>query len=110
MKKKDEKISGKLKILNVDYFKYRTQLTEKFLNRKVYAEKDSRMVLAFIPGTIRKINIKEGDKVSKGELLLTLEAMKMKNKILSPMDGTVKKINVKSGIIVPKDTVLLELE
>ena len=110
MKKKDNNKPSNLKVLNIDYFKYRTQLTEKFIKRKVYEAEDPRMVMAFIPGTIRKINIKEGDQVTKGELLLTLEAMKMKNKIVSPLDGTVKKINVKTGNIVPKNTILVEIE
>lgn len=109
MKKNDEH-KGKYKTLNVEYKNYRTLLTDKFLKRKVYAEKDPKLVIAFIPGTIRKINVKEGDLVQKGDLLLTLEAMKMKNRILSPLDGTVKKINVKMGNVVPKNEVLVELE
>lgn len=107
--KKDDKYAGRMKPLNVEYVKYRTLLTKKFENRKVYEEKDPRKVLAFIPGTIRKINVKEGDVVKEGDLLLTLEAMKMKNRILSPVDGTVKHVNVKSGIIVAKNSVLIEL-
>jgi len=107
--KKDDKYAGKMKSLTVESAKYRTLLTKKFENRKAYKEKDPRMVIAFIPGTIRKINVKEGDVVSKGDLLLTLEAMKMKNRILSPLDGTVKHVNVKSGIIVAKNCVLIEL-
>jgi biotin carboxyl carrier protein len=47
--------------------------------------------------------------VKAGELLLILEAMKMKNRILSPRDGVVKKINVKTGNIVAKNLVLIEL-
>lgn len=109
MKKKENK-PEKLKTLNVEFRKYRTKLTTKYEKRKAYAEKDPRQVQAFIPGTIRKINVKEGDEVKQGELLLILEAMKMKNRILSPMDGTIKKINVKPGIIVPKNEVLIELE
>jgi len=109
MKKNDEH-KGKYKTLNIEYAKYRTLLTEKFQKRKVYQEKDPMQVLAFIPGTIRKIHVKAGDPVKKGELLITLEAMKMKNRILSPLDGTVKTVNVKSGIIVPKDKVLIELQ
>ena len=110
MKKKEDKYEGKLKLLNIYYFKYRTLLTKKFENRKVYVEKDPKHVLAFIPGTIRKINVKAGDSVKKGDLLLTLEAMKMKNRVVSPDDGTVKHVNVKIGNIVPKNTVLVEFD
>lgn len=109
MKKNDEH-KGKYKTLNIEYKNYRTLLTDKFLKRKMYAEKDPNQVIAFIPGTVRKINVKEGDTVKTGDLLLILEAMKMKNRILSPMDAIVKKINVKQGNIVPKNEVLVELE
>ena len=108
--KKNDKHSDKLTSLNIEQFKYKTLLTDKFRNRKPYAVKDPKLVLAFIPGTIRKINIKAGDKVKKGDLLLTLEAMKMKNRILSPADGVIKEVYVKTGIIVPKNEVLVELE
>ena len=109
MKEKDDKYAGKLELLNIDYFKYKTLLTKKFKNRKVYKEKDPRLVTAFIPGTIRNVIVKPGDTVKKGELLLVLDAMKMKNRVLSPMDGTVKQVNIKSGAIVSKDHVLVEL-
>jgi len=50
-----------------------------------------------MPGKIVKIMKKEGDKVSKGETVLILEAMKMENEIKSGADGTVKSVNVKEG-------------
>lgn len=108
--KNDDKYSGKLKTLNIEYFKYRTLLTEKFQKRKVYQAKDPKMVLAFIPGTIRKVNVKEGDKVKAGDLLLVLDAMKMKNRILCPFEGIVKKVNAEAGNVVAKNQVLVELE
>ncbi|HBL35988.1 MAG TPA: hypothetical protein DDZ55_04175 [Firmicutes bacterium] len=51
-------------------------------------------------GTIMQINVKTGDRVSKGQVLLTLEALKMENEIVAPHDGTVGQIFVK-----PKDAV-----
>ena len=108
--KKDDKYSGKMKSLNIEHFKYRTLLTKKFQNRKVYVEKDPKLIMAFIPGTIRKIYVKAGDEVKQGDELLILEAMKMKNKILCPIDGKIKAVNVKTGVIVPKNEVLIELE
>jgi biotin carboxyl carrier protein len=75
--------------------KYRTYLTRKFLLRKPYKPKDSKKFLSIIPGKIKKIYIKKGDKVNTGSKLLSLEAMKMKNEILSPVDGTIKSVNIK---------------
>ncbi|HBR29965.1 MAG TPA: acetyl-CoA carboxylase biotin carboxyl carrier protein subunit [Firmicutes bacterium] len=57
-------------------------------------------VPAPLGGTIMQINVKTGDRVSKGQVLLTLEALKMENEIVAPHDGTVGQIFVK-----PKDAV-----
>lgn len=50
-----------------------------------------------MPGTIVGVNIKEGDKINKGDLLFVLEAMKMENEIVSPVDGTVASVQVSKG-------------
>jgi len=70
---------------------------------------DSREVKAPIPGTIASINVKEGDIVKTGDLLFTLEAMKMESEICAPMDGTVDKIFVKDKASVQEGDVLLKL-
>jgi biotin carboxyl carrier protein len=75
-----------------------------------YTPPDSRKVVAFIPGTILKVYVKEGQKVKKGDTLLVLQAMKMDNHLLSSRDGTVKKVTVKQGDIVPKHHLLIELK
>jgi biotin carboxyl carrier protein len=89
---------------------YKTTLTKKFANRTPYTPPDSRKVVAFIPGTILKVNVKEGQKVKKGDVLLVLQAMKMDNHLLASRDGTVKKVNVKQGDVVPKHQLLIELK
>ena len=62
-----------------------------------------------MPGTVSEINVKEGDKVKKGDLLMVFRAMKMNNKILSPIDGVVKKINVEKGQNLPKNHIMVEV-
>ena len=89
---------------------YRTTLTKKFAGRKHYTPPDSRKVVAFIPGTILKVHVKEGHKVKKGDKLLVLQAMKMDNHLLASRNGTVKKIYVKQGEVVPKSHLLIELK
>ena len=89
---------------------YRTSVTKKFAGRKSYTPPDSRKVVAFIPGTILKVYVKEGQKVKKGDKLLVLQAMKMDNQLLATRAGTVKKIWVKQGEVVPKQHLLLELK
>ncbi len=89
---------------------YRTTLTKKFANRTTYTPPDPRKIVAFIPGTIVKVLVKEGHKVKKGDTLLVLHAMKMDNHLLASINGTVKKIYVKQGEIVPKQYTLVELK
>lgn len=61
-----------------------------------------------MPGNILSVNVKVGDAVKKGDVLMILEAMKMENEIMSPCDGTVKSV-VASGISVETGTVLCEI-
>ena len=50
-----------------------------------------------LAGTVAKILVAEGDAVKAGQVLLTLEAMKMETEINAPADGTVKGILVAVG-------------
>jgi glutaconyl-CoA decarboxylase len=54
-------------------------------------------ITAPMPGKVSKIMKKAGDKVAKGECIMTLEAMKMQNEIGVPVGGTIKSINVTKG-------------
>lgn len=89
---------------------YKTQLTEKFRNRKVWEQPNEKMIKAYIPGNILEIFVKEGQKVKEGEKLLILEAMKMRNILSSPVAGKIKAIHVKLGVMVPKNELLVEIE
>jgi len=55
------------------------------------------VVAAHLPGQIVEINVNVGDKVSMGDLLCKMEAMKMVNEVRSPIDGVVKEILVKES-------------
>ncbi len=94
----------------VQSLKYRTRVTKKFINRKKYEEPDPRQIKSYIPGTVIKIYGKRGKKLKKGNTILILEAMKMRNKILMPFDGKIKAIHVKEGEKIPKDFLMVELE
>ena len=100
----------KFEYLNIDTSLYQTRLSKKFRERKSYQPVDPRKILSFIPGTVLEIMVKPGQKVSKGEDLMILDAMKMQNKLKCSMDGTVKSLNVKKGDKVSKGTALLEIE
>ena len=53
-----------------------------------------------MPGTILAVNVKAGDAVKKGDVLMILEAMKMENEICAPVDGTVAAVSVNQGATV----------
>jgi biotin carboxyl carrier protein len=60
-----------------------------------------------LPGTIIAISVAKGDKVSIGQKLLVLEAMKMENNINSDKEGVVSEIKVKKGESVMEGQILL---
>ena len=66
-------------------------------------------IKAPLPGTIIHILVKEGDVVTMGQKLLTMEAMKMENNVLSEKDGTVQTILVKEGDTVLLNDILIEI-
>ena len=60
-----------------------------------------------IPGTVSKINVKEGDVIEKNAALMTVEAMKMETSILAKIGGTIDKIYVKQGDrVMPEDLLI----
>jgi len=68
------------------------------------------IVRAPIPGKILQILVKENEHVEKEQLILILEAMKMKNRILSPIKGRVSKIFIRVDDSVGQDQQLLKIE
>ncbi|MDR2349986.1 MAG: acetyl-CoA carboxylase biotin carboxyl carrier protein subunit [Deltaproteobacteria bacterium] len=67
-------------------------------------------ILAPMSGNIWKILVKEGDKVSRDDELIIMEAMKMEIPVVATIDGTVKTLLVKEGEPSEADSVLLILE
>lgn len=63
-------------------------------------------VSAPLPGVITKVAVSNGQAVKKGDLLATIEAMKMETEILSPADGTIASVHVTQGASVEGGAVL----
>jgi biotin carboxyl carrier protein len=101
---------NKIDKLVVDDTVYDTKLTKKFLNRKPYSQKNPKEIIAFIPGIIRDISVKTGQKVNEGDVLLILEAMKMKNSVVALCSGKIKDIKINTGDMVLKNQTLIEIE
>jgi len=66
-------------------------------------------VIAPMPGMVVQFEVKVGDLVKEGDVLVILEAMKMQNNLTSSMNGTVKALKVSPGSSVEKDQVLLTI-
>jgi biotin carboxyl carrier protein len=64
-------------------------------------------VIAPMPGQIKSIFVREGDKVKAGQKLLIMEAMKLENKLPATRDGVVKNILVRDGDIVSQGQELI---
>jgi len=65
-------------------------------------------VVAPIPGKIIQINVRVGEKVTTGQIVAIMEAMKMENNLLSPMDGVVKEIRAgKDADVATGDVVII---
>lgn len=106
----EENANDIYKTLIIDNVKYKTKLTNKYLARKPYKPVDPKIVTAIIPGTIRKVSIKDGSKVKKGDIILELEAMKMVNNIRAEMDGVIYKVLVKTGELVSRKQILFQFK
>ena len=67
-------------------------------------------VTAPMPGVILSVEVKPGDTVARGQALLTLEAMKMKNTLRAPRDGVVAAVLAQPGQSVRHGDALLQFE
>lgn len=89
---------------------YKTQLTAKYKNRKVWHKPYAGDVISHLPGTIVKLEVEKGQHVEAGQLLLIHQAMKMYNRVVAPMAGTVVELDVKEGDQIPKDHLMVKIE
>lgn len=64
-------------------------------------------VSAPMPGKVKSVNVKAGDAVKAGDVLMILEAMKMDNEIMAPADGTVSDVRVAAGQTVGTGDVMI---
>jgi acetyl/propionyl-CoA carboxylase alpha subunit len=63
-----------------------------------------------MPGTIKRVQVVEGQRVAKGDTLIVLEAMKMELPVRAVRDGTVARIACREGELVQAGVGLIEME
>jgi biotin carboxyl carrier protein len=66
-------------------------------------------VNAPLSGSILSVKVKPGESVKMGQVLVTLEALKMENEIVAPAAGVVKEVCVQTGAMVNVGDVLVVL-
>jgi pyruvate carboxylase len=71
---------------------------------------NQKQIGAPMPGIVTSLNVDEGQVISEGDLLMTLEAMKMETSIHAEKDGLISKLCVATGSVVEAKDLLLELE
>ncbi len=67
------------------------------------------VIISPMAGMVKSIQVREGDAVEQGQVLILLDAMKVENRITAPAAGKVDKILVKEGDNVSEGHVLLEM-
>lgn len=66
----------------------------------------ANVIKAPIPGLITEVLVNEGDKVTSGDIVAKMEAMKMENNILASSDGKIKHVAIKIGDSVDRKSVV----
>jgi 3-methylcrotonyl-CoA carboxylase alpha subunit len=67
-------------------------------------------ILSPMPGRIIAVEVVQGDTVTKGQKLLTLEAMKMEHSLTAPFDGVVAELKAETGAQVQVEALLVRVE
>jgi len=73
-------------------------------------EDDDAGLTAPMPARVLTVAVEVGQRVAKGDVLVTLEAMKMELPVRAPRDGTVKGVSCQTGRMVNAGDRLVELE
>jgi len=86
-------------------------LRRQITQRRMRAKPLGRIaVKAPMPGLVVAVQVKEGQEVSAGDVLVTLESMKMENEVRAPRDGRVIRVQVSPSETVEKGQTLLVLK
>jgi len=63
-----------------------------------------------MPGMVVTVAVAAGDKITKGQKLVTLEAMKMETTVNAELDATIAKVHVSTGVQVEAGDLMIEFQ
>jgi pyruvate carboxylase subunit B len=98
-----------MKRLLIDDTPYETEIPDKGLAGLFQGVSDPLEVRAIIPGTIIEIKVRKGQRISDGQVLLVLEAMKMHNEVEAKIEGKIEEIRVSTGDRVEKGQLMIRI-
>jgi pyruvate carboxylase len=87
----------------------RSQVAKRPPRRKVEPG-NAKHVGAPMPGTIGTVSVRAGQRLQRGDALLTLEAMKMETTVRAEQDGTIKEVLAKPGLPVDAKDLLIAFD
>lgn len=98
--------------IEIDGIKYKTFVREDRFRASCYNSMNETHATEVFPPIAGKVIdlIPVGKKIRKGDVVATIEAMKMYNRIFSPVDGIVKKVNYSIGDNAVRSTAIVEVE
>lgn len=78
-------------------------------SRRARSTAAGESLTAPMPATVVQVKVAPGDPVTRGDILIVLEAMKMELPVRATADGRVVAIHCEPGQLVQPDTSLIEL-
>jgi len=88
---------------------YRFEVAHRHADARGAADRSGE-VLAPMTGRVASVAAREGSTVREGDLLLTIEAMKMEFKVVAPLSGSVREVACAAGDRVELNQVLARVE
>ena len=107
---KEEVMSREMEWLQIDDAFYETEIPEGFHKRCIQVTRAPHEIRALIPGTIVEVRVRQGQKIIVGQVIITMEAMKMYNNVETDIKGRIAEILVSAGDRVEKDQLLVKIE
>lgn len=95
--------------LLIDDTFYQTEVPYELVEKKQKIRSQYE-IRAIIPGIISEILVRKGQKVTSGQVVLILEAMKMFNDVESEIEGKIVEIKVSKGDKVEKGQLMIRLK